>query len=213
MEDPQPPTEHTKFVETSLQVELVSDRLLTVPNAITLSRILLIPVFLWLLVERYDLAAAVLLGLISATDFVDGKIARRFNQVSAIGKILDPVADRLLIAAAGIGIIWRGMMPLWLILAILLRELCVSALSVTFKARGVQLEVRYVGKWAAAFTYMAIPAFVVGAVAATGVLRGVLLAFGYATGVAAVGCGWASVPYYFLDGRRALARHRAEVGA
>ena len=74
-----------------------TDRILTVPNVITVVRLALLPVFLWLLFAQEDRAsAALLLAVLGATDFLDGYIARHFNQVSDLGKVLDPVADRLL---------------------------------------------------------------------------------------------------------------------
>ena len=74
------------------------DRILTAPNVITLVRLLCIPIFLWLLfgVHRQT-AAAVLLAVLGATDWVDGYVARRYGQVSTFGKVLDPTADRLLV--------------------------------------------------------------------------------------------------------------------
>ena len=84
--------------------EVVSDRILTIPNVITIARLLCLPVFLWLLLHDENRAAgAWLLGALGATDFVDGYVARHFHQTSALGKVLDPVADRLAIAAGLIG--------------------------------------------------------------------------------------------------------------
>ncbi|MBK7166106.1 MAG: CDP-alcohol phosphatidyltransferase family protein [Candidatus Microthrix sp.] len=84
-------------------------RIVTVPNLVTLVRLALIPVFLWVLfgLDRPG-PAAVLLGFISATDWVDGYVARHFNQVSNLGKAIDPAADRALIIFGFGGIWWRG---------------------------------------------------------------------------------------------------------
>jgi len=74
------------------------DRILTVPNVITVVRLLCVPIFLWLLFDQHKRAeAAFFLGALGATDFADGYIARHFNQVSTVGKILDPTADRILL--------------------------------------------------------------------------------------------------------------------
>ena len=73
------------------------DRILTIPNVITFVRLLCLPVYLWLLLGLDNRAAAAgLLAVLGATDWVDGYIARHFNQVSSLGKVLDPVADRFL---------------------------------------------------------------------------------------------------------------------
>ena len=79
-----------------------ADRILTIPNVITLVRLGLLPVFVWLLFGKDDRAsAAYLLAVIGTTDFFDGYIARHFNQISELGKVLDPVADRLLFFVGG----------------------------------------------------------------------------------------------------------------
>ena len=93
------------------------DRIVTVPNAITLVRLACIPLFLWLLfgADRQT-ASALLLGVLGATDWVDGFVARRYHQVSTVGKVLDPVADRVLVVTAVIAIT--------VILAVALRRFC-----------------------------------------------------------------------------------------
>ena len=107
------------------------DRLLTVPNVITVVRLLCLPVFLWLLFGREDrVMAAIVLGALGATDWVDGYIARHWNQVSKAGKVLDPVADRLLFFVGGIGIIVDGSIPTWVAVAVLVREVAVSVATI-----------------------------------------------------------------------------------
>ena len=99
------------------------DRILTVPNLITLVRLACIPVFIWLLFGAHrQTAAAILLACLGATDWIDGFVARRFRQVSTLGKVLDPVADRVLVATAVITIIIHGAVPLWFGLVTLARE-------------------------------------------------------------------------------------------
>ena len=103
------------------------DRIVTVPNAITLVRLACIPLFVWLLfgADR-QIAAALLLGALGATDWVDGFVARRYHQVSTLGKVLDPVADRVLVATAVITITIHGAVPVWFGAATLAREVVVS---------------------------------------------------------------------------------------
>ena len=86
-----------------------ASRVLTVPNVVTVVRLLCLPVFLWLLFGRDQVvAAAVLLAVLGVTDFVDGYVARHFDQVSELGKVLDPTADRLLFIVGVGGIIIDG---------------------------------------------------------------------------------------------------------
>src|SRR3954453_2302953 len=88
------------------------DRILTVPNAVTVVRLLCVPVFLWLLFDQHKRAeAAFLLGALGATDFVDGYIARHFHQVSTVGKVLDPLADRILLMVGASAILVDGSVP------------------------------------------------------------------------------------------------------
>ena len=136
-----------------------SSAILTVPNLISLLRILLIPVFSYLIVHRPStLAGIVLLSFVVATDWVDGAIARRTNQVSELGKILDPVADRLAIAAGLAALVIRGAFPLWAALLILVRDaLVLIAGAALLSARRVRLDVRFIGKTATFCLMAAIP--------------------------------------------------------
>ena len=106
-----------------LPSEARTDRILTIPNVITVLRLAMLPVFLWLLFGRENRAAAAgLLAVLGITDFLDGYIARHFNQVSDIGKILDPVADRLLFFVGVGAILVDGSVPTWFAVAVLVRE-------------------------------------------------------------------------------------------
>ena len=142
-----------------------SRRVLTVPNGISLFRIAMIPVFFLLIVqEDTTTAGLVLFGLVIATDWVDGTIARRTGQVSELGKVLDPVADRLAIAAGLIALVIRGVFPLWAGLAILGRDLVVLIAGTYVLSRHrVRLDVRWIGKIATFTLMVAIPAISWGA--------------------------------------------------
>jgi cardiolipin synthase len=99
-----------------------------------------------------------LFGFVASTDWVDGYIARRTNQVSELGKILDPTADRLAIAAGLIAMVVRGAFPLWAALLILVRDgLILLAGLVLLATRGGRIEVRYIGKVATFGLMMGIP--------------------------------------------------------
>lgn len=137
--------------------------MVTIPNLVSLTRILAIPVFLWLLLGRDDPAAAGwLLGAIGATDWVDGYLARRLDQVSEVGKVLDPVADRGAVAAAVIGGWVSGALPWPIALAIVAREAVVSAGALLLAARTRdKIAVRPLGKAATLALYVAIPSFLI----------------------------------------------------
>jgi cardiolipin synthase (CMP-forming) len=131
------------------------DRIATVPNLLSSIRIAATPVFVVLILHHgTEMAGLLLMGGILATDWVDGQIARRMGQVSNLGKLLDPLADRLAIAAGLIAIMARHAFPLWAGLLILVRDgavlLAVAALAMGPKIR---IDVRWIGK-AATFGLM-----------------------------------------------------------
>ena len=145
------PTPHEAHADTS--------RVLTVPNAISAIRIALIPVFVVLIVDRDTTVwGVVLFALVVATDWVDGTIARRTAQVSTLGKVLDPVADRLAIAAGLIAFVARDLFPWWAAALILARDGAVLLVGVVAMARhAVRLDVRWIGKIATFSLMSAIP--------------------------------------------------------
>jgi cardiolipin synthase len=136
-----------------------SSAILTVPNIISMVRIVLIPLFVYLIVHRATtLGGIALFSFVVATDWVDGIVARRTGQVSELGKILDPLADRLAIAAGLAALVIRGAFPLWAALLILARDLCVLlAGAALLSARRVRLDVRFIGKTATFCLMAAIP--------------------------------------------------------
>ncbi len=139
-------------------------RVLTVPNAISAVRLACVPLFLWLLFGAgKQSAAAVLLGLLGATDWVDGTVARRYHQVSTLGKVLDPVADRVLVATSVIAIVVRGAVPVWFGAATLAREAVVSIAVLLLASMGAsRIDVLWVGKAGTFGLLFAYPAFLLG---------------------------------------------------
>lgn len=139
-------------------------RLLTLPNVISVIRIALVPVFLWLLVvEEEPIAAGLLLGFIGATDWIDGYLARRLGQVSKAGEFLDPMADRLAVAAALIAGLATDTLPAWFGWALLIREVAVGigAVYLGLFARA-KLEVRRIGKLATLLVYAGVAWMLIG---------------------------------------------------
>ncbi|HYU93307.1 MAG TPA: CDP-alcohol phosphatidyltransferase family protein [Actinomycetota bacterium] len=125
-----------------------SSAIATLPNALSVARILLTPAFVWLIVDRDTTFTGLLLfGVVVSTDWLDGYIARRTGQVSEVGKMLDPTADRLAIAAGLVALVVRGAFPLWAALLILVRDVAILIAGVTLLVtRKVRIEVRVVGK-------------------------------------------------------------------
>ncbi len=137
------------------------DRILTVPNVITVVRLACLPVFLWLLFGRDNRAgAAALLAVLGTTDFLDGYIARHFDQVSDLGKVLDPVADRLLFFVGAGGILVDGSVPPWFALVVLVREVVVAVATLALAAMGVRrIDVTWFGKAGTFALMVAFPLF------------------------------------------------------
>jgi cardiolipin synthase len=124
------------------------DRLFTVPNLLSVLRLLGVPLFLWLLLgPQADVAALVVLALSGISDWADGVLARRLNQASRLGELLDPLADRLYILATLIGLTLRNIIPWWLAALIVLRDLVLLATVPALRRRGYwSLPVHYLGK-------------------------------------------------------------------
>jgi cardiolipin synthase len=184
-------------------------RVVTIPNAITALRLASVPVFEWLLFGAHrQTAAAILLGLLGATDWVDGFLARRLHQVSTVGKVLDPTADRVLVGAAVVSVIVAGAVPLWFGIATLVREALVSLAVVTLAALGAErIDVTWLGKAGTFGLMFAYPTF--------------LLAHGHAgwqspfeviawvCAIPGLTLAWLAAAAYVPAARRALGRGRA----
>ncbi len=136
----------------------------TIPNLISFIRLLLVPVFLWLLFPQDNPAAAGwLLGFIGATDWVDGYLARKLQQVSVVGEFLDPLADRLAVGAAVVGGLIAGVLPAIFAVPLIVREAAVGVGALVIGLRSkTKLTVRRLGKLATLMLYFAIAWFFVG---------------------------------------------------
>ena len=143
----------------------MSKQLLTLPNIITIIRLGCIPIFLWLLFVQDDRASAGwLLGGLCATDWVDGWTARRYGQVSELGKVLDPIADRLLFIVSVGAMIIDGAIPLWFAWLVVAREVVLGVALVVCTLLGMlRFDVTFLGKLATALLMFALPGFLIGA--------------------------------------------------
>lgn len=141
----------------------MSDRVLTVPNALSALRILLVPVFLVLVLLELDLAALVVIIVSSLSDFLDGIIARRFSQITKLGQLLDPAADRLFIFAAVIALAVREVVPWWVVAVIVGRDVFLAVLGLVLAQHGYgPLPVHHLGKLATFALFYALPILVLG---------------------------------------------------
>ncbi|GAA4146362.1 CDP-alcohol phosphatidyltransferase family protein [Leifsonia shinshuensis] len=144
-------------------VGAVSSRVWTIPNVLSFFRLALVPVFLAFVVTGEDALALLVLIFSSVTDFLDGWLARRLNQVSRLGQLLDPAADRLYIFAALVGLAWREVIPWWLVAVILARDVMLAVLGVILANHGFgPLPVHHLGKVATFCLFWALPLLMLG---------------------------------------------------
>ncbi|MFO7589298.1 MAG: CDP-alcohol phosphatidyltransferase family protein [Acidimicrobiia bacterium] len=187
-------------------------RVLTVPNALSVMRLLCVPVFVWLLFATDERTVTYLfLGFLGGTDWVDGWIARRFHQESELGKILDPVADRVLLLTATICLMIEGVLPTWVGVAILVREGLVSAATLGLALAGARrIDVTFIGKCGAFALMMALPGFLLVDTLQPGSLHD---AFSIATWVLTIGglvLSYLAAAGYVRPGLEALRAGRAD---
>ncbi len=180
------------------------DRVLTIPNVLSLLRFALIPVFLWLVLgTQADLAAALVLALSGITDWADGAIARRTGQMTRLGRMLDPLVDRLTIAATLMGLALRDLVPWWLVALLAARELLLLSLVPALRRRGlIALPVHYLGKASTFALYWGFPFVLVGAGTAT--WEQVLGALGWAFVIWGTALYWYAAVLYVDQARRVL---------
>jgi cardiolipin synthase len=138
-------------------------RVWTIPNLISVARLVCVPVFLWLLwAQDEPVAAAALLAVLGATDWVDGYIARHFDQGSELGKILDPTADRVLLVTAAIALLvedlpWPVDLVVWIVL---IREVVIAAATIALAVAGARrIDVVWAGKAGTLAIMFALPLF------------------------------------------------------
>jgi cardiolipin synthase len=189
-------------------VEAGLDRVVTVPNAITAARLACVPLFLWLLFGAgRQTAAAILLGALGATDWVDGFVARRYHQVSTVGKVLDPVADRVLVVTAVVAVTVHGAVPVWFGAATLAREVVVSVAVLLLASLGAtRIDVLWVGKAGTFALMFAYPAFLLSYGNADWQVP--FRAFAWVSGLGGLALAWVAAASYVPVARAALSRGR-----
>jgi cardiolipin synthase len=183
----------------------------TVPNAISLARLAGVPVFLWLLLgEDRPVAAGILFAVLGATDWVDGYIARHFDQGSEVGKILDPVSDRVMLIAGAIGLLLSGDVPLWVGVLVLAREAALSVVTLVLAAAGARrIDVQWVGKAGTLALMFALPGFVLVSALDAGALRDVIEVVTWLFTIGGLILSYYAAARYIPMARTALADGRA----
>ncbi len=195
------------------RTEAHTDRILTVPNALSALRLLGVPLFLWLILgPQADVWAVVVLVLAGISDWADGKIARKFNQISTVGQMLDPLADRLYILATLIGLLLRGIIPWWLVAALLAREVVVGIYLLVLKRRtGITgLPVHFIGKAGTFCLLYAFPLILLGA--GDSDFADVCRILGWAFAIWGVALYWWAGLLYLEQARRLMQHERQQQG-
>lgn len=193
--------------------EPVSDRVLTIPNLLSLLRLLLIPVFIWVaLGPENDPLAFGLLAFSSVTDWLDGVIARRFHVVSRVGQLLDPIADRLFVASTIIVLAVREIVPWWLVVVLLARDVVMLFVQLYVHRKGVEpLPVHYVGKAATACLLFGMPLLFLST--GDGVVADVAGPVAWAFVIWGTGIYWWSAVLYVEQASAVLGGRRLELSA
>ena len=180
----------------------------TLPNIISMVRLAGVPLFLWLVLgPEADVWALVVLMLSGVTDWLDGYLARRLDQTSKLGEILDPVADRLYILAAVVGLAFRDIIPWWVAVILPARDIFLWGLVPFLRTRGYSaLPVHYLGKAATAALLYAFPLLFLGD--GTGTVATLAQVFGWAFAIWGMGLYWWAGVLYAWQVRKLMADHQ-----
>ncbi|MDP9403115.1 MAG: CDP-alcohol phosphatidyltransferase family protein [Actinomycetota bacterium] len=191
------------------------DRILTIPNLLSIGRLLCVPVFLWLLFARDNrYQAGLLLAALGITDCVDGYIARHFGQESRLGKVLDPTADRILLGVGVVAILVDGSVPPWIGALAVLRESLVGLSVLILGLLGARqiIDVKLVGKAGTLLLMVALPLFLAANPDGGAPWDDLARPLAYLFAVPGLVLSWWAAASYVPAGRRALADVRAGIG-
>ncbi len=140
---------------SSQKTEEVTNRIFTLPNVISFIRLCMVPVYMVLLLNGYDLLATFMFALAAGTDWIDGQLARRTNCVSKLGQLLDPAVDRILMSCGVIGLMLVGRLPIWIVVVVLGRDLMLLVGGAyLLKRYHERVAVIYPGKVATTFLFV-----------------------------------------------------------
>ncbi|MDY6038134.1 MAG: CDP-diacylglycerol--glycerol-3-phosphate 3-phosphatidyltransferase [Eubacterium sp.] len=130
---------------------------MNLPNKLTIARVIAVPFFIWAFMIEYYLTAFIIFILASLTDMLDGKIARKYNLVTNFGKIMDPLADKILVYSAFCLLIATGAVPAWMLIIILAREFTVSGMRMVAASEGIVIAAGLTGKIKTVLQMIAVP--------------------------------------------------------
>lgn len=140
---------------SSQKTEEVTNRIFTLPNVISFIRLCMVPTYMVLLLNGYDLLATFMFALAAGTDWIDGQLARRTNCVSKLGQLLDPAVDRVLMSCGVIGLMLVGRLPIWIVVVVLGRDLMLLVGGAyLLKRYHERVAVIYPGKVATTFLFV-----------------------------------------------------------
>ena len=190
--------------QTDVQDESQRTKVWTLPNLLSMVRLAGVPVFLWLVLgPEWDGWALILLMVAGVTDWLDGYLARKLDQRSTLGEILDPVADRLYILAVVVGLVLRDIIPLWVGLLLPLRDAQLWCLVPFLRTRGYSaLPVHFLGKAATANLLYAFPLLLLGD--GEGTVAELAQVFGWAFAFWGIGLYWWAGVLYAWQVRKLL---------
>jgi cardiolipin synthase len=194
------------------RAETASGRIWTVPNALSFARLLGVPFFLWLILVEADWWALGVLVLAGLSDWLDGKLARALDQTSRLGVMLDPAADRLYILATLIGLTVRDIIPLWLVIVLVGRELAIVPIAPIVRRLGYSgtLPVHFAGKAATLCLLYAFPLLLLGEHGGGATVAKVI---GWSFAVWGTCLYWWAALLYWEQTRRLVLEARTDSGA
>lgn len=185
----------------------VGDAVWTVPNALSMLRLVGVPIFLWLLLSEHDTAALIVLMASGITDYLDGKIARHYGLITRLGQLLDPLADRLYILSTLFGLAIRDVIPWWLVVLLLARDALMLCLGPVLRRYHLEIPpVHFVGKAATFNLIYAFPLLLLGVGDST--LAQIANPIGWAFAWWGTGLYWVAAVLYLLQVRAMVARAR-----
>lgn len=187
----------------------IKQQFLTVPNLLSMLRLALVPVFLVLLVNERFVLAICTLALASLTDYLDGYLARKWNQITRLGQLLDPAADRLYIFSTLVGLAYVGMVPWWIVIVIFSRDAMLAVAYVVLANVGYgPLPVHYLGKTATFALLYSFPLLLMAKIWVEA--SPVLMPFAWAFALWGVGLYWWAGLVYMRQVRQVVKNSRLD---